>query len=100
MTFDRTVTSLNIALVLGALLVLVILAATAYNAVCRALDTRTDRRARQAARARHTHARTAADTAIEDAVTVALNEACCEAWWTSCGFHHDPTCPHHTRKEA
>jgi hypothetical protein len=26
--------------------------------------------------------------------------ACCEPWWTSCGFDHDPTCPNHHRSAA
>jgi hypothetical protein len=100
MTLDHTLSTLTAAVLLGALLVVVILAATAYNAVCHALDTHTDRRARRAARTRHTRTRTASDTEVEDTVTTALNNACCETWWTSCGFHHDPTCPHHTHRST
>ena len=61
MNLDDRLDALFIAIALGTLAVLVILAATAYVAVCRALDTRTDRRARQAA------------AAMDDAVTVALD---------------------------
>lgn len=32
-------------------------------------------------------------TAIDDAAAVALNDACCEQWWTSAGAEHDPACP-------
>ncbi|MGW4733866.1 hypothetical protein ACWEQC_32670 [Streptomyces shenzhenensis] len=28
-----------------------------------------------------------------------LDNACCERWWTSLATDHDPTCPHHTRKD-
>lgn len=94
MNLDDSLTALGIAICLGVLAALVTLGATAYVAVCRALDTRTDRRARQAA---HTH-HVASTAAIDDAVTLALDDACCETWWTSTATDHDPTCPNHTRK--
>lgn len=96
MTYDHTLTGLYISVALGIMAALIILWSTAYVALARALDTRTDRRARRAARRRHTQTTTAAD----DTVTAALSDACCETWWTSCGSHHDPTCPQQTRKEA
>lgn len=94
MNLDDSLTALAISGALGIAIALVILGATAYVAVCRALDTRTDRRARHAARAQHT----ASAAAIDDAVTVALDEACCETWWTSTATDHDPTCHNQTRK--
>ncbi|MDN3021556.1 hypothetical protein [Streptomyces sp. S.PB5] len=96
MTYDHTLTGLWIATALGIMAALIILWSSAYVALGRALDVRTDRRARQAARAQHIQ-RT---RATEDTVALALNDACCETWWTSCGTHHDPTCPDHTHKNA
>ncbi|MET9138870.1 hypothetical protein [Streptomyces parvulus] len=29
-----------------------------------------------------------------------LDRGCCEMWWTSCGFKHEPTCPMTTRSSA
>ncbi|EPD63157.1 hypothetical protein [Streptomyces sp. HGB0020] len=29
----------------------------------------------------------------QDAAAIALNDACCERWWTSAGTDHEPTCP-------
>ena len=109
MNLDDRLDALFIAIALGTLAVLVILAATAYVAVCRALDTRTDRRARQAAAAMDDAVTVALDarterrarqaaTAIDDAVAIALDEACCETWWTSAGTDHEPACPTQTRK--
>ncbi|MCI3271420.1 hypothetical protein [Streptomyces cylindrosporus] len=37
------------------------------------------------------HARANAND--DETVRRVLSAACCETWWTSCGFHHDPTCP-------
>lgn len=93
MNLDDSLTALGIAIFLGTLAALVTLGATAYVAVCRALDTRTDRRARHAARTQHTQAA----TAIDDAVTIALDDACCETWWTSTATDHDPSCPNQPR---
>ncbi|MFF4034991.1 hypothetical protein ACFYZ2_35535 [Streptomyces sviceus] len=31
--------------------------------------------------------------AADDIVRAELDTACCERWWTSCGTHHDSTCP-------
>ncbi|MFF5980879.1 hypothetical protein ACFY78_18740 [Streptomyces olindensis] len=42
---------------------------------------------------------TTADT-IDAAAAVALAGACCEAWWTSLGFQHEPTCPNQHRSAA
>jgi hypothetical protein len=97
MTPNQTlsVAAIGAFLALVGLLVLIGILGTVYVAVCRAIDTRNDRRARRAARTRHIQATTAAD----DAVTIALNSACCETWWTSTGTHHDTACPNHTRKE-
>lgn len=96
MTYDHTLTGLYISVALGIMAALITMWSCAYVALARALDTRTDRRARRAARTQHTQA----TTAIDDSVTTALNDACCETWWTSCGFHHNPTCPHRTRNQA
>lgn len=30
----------------------------------------------------------------------ALGHACCEMWWTSCGFHHSSTCRNQARKDT
>lgn len=96
MTYDHTLTGLYISAALGLMAALITMWSCAYIALSRALDTRTDRRARKAARVRHTRATAAHD----DTVTTALNDACCERWWTSCGFQHDPTCPNQTRNQA
>lgn len=55
-----------------------------------------DRRAEavKAERAARLRAREEA-RAIQEAAA-ALGHACCERWWTSCGFHHDGSC---TRKD-
>lgn len=93
MTPDQTLTVAalgGLVALLGLALLLGLLAAV-YTAVCRAIDTRNDRQARHAARTQHT-------AAIDDTATTALNDACCEPWWTSCGTDHDPTCPNQTRK--
>lgn len=90
MTYDHTLTVLLISAALGITATLIILWSCAYVALGRALDTRTDLRARRAARTQHTRRITAHD----DTVAIALNDACCERWWTSCGTHHEPTCPH------
>ncbi|NUP19856.1 MAG: hypothetical protein HOZ81_28010 [Streptomyces sp.] len=95
MTYDHTLTGLYIAAALGITAALIILWSAAYVALCRALDVRTDQRARRAARAQHVQR----DLATEDTVALALNDACCERWWTSCGFHHDSACPNQARKE-
>lgn len=95
MTYDHSMTGLLISAALGITAALIILWSGAYVALCRALDTRTDRRARRAARTRHK-----STPAADDTVTLALNDACCERWWTSCGFHHDPTCPRTSHRET
>lgn len=41
-----------------------------------------------------------ANASEDDAVHLALAKACCESWWTSCGFHHDPTCPNDQHRSA
>lgn len=40
------------------------------------------------------------EAATEDAVTLALDEACCERWWTAIGTDHDPACPNQRRRRA
>ncbi|MEU4348282.1 hypothetical protein [Streptomyces sp. NPDC023838] len=37
--------------------------------------------------------------AIDGCVAVAAASACCEKWWTSCGFMHEATC-HRWRETA
>ncbi|MGM9380314.1 hypothetical protein [Streptomyces antibioticus] len=55
----------------------------------RAAAVRAERAARLRAIADQRDIRRAADALL-------VNGTCCERWWTSCGFHHDPdTC---TRK--
>jgi len=48
---------------------------------------------REAVRAER-HART------NKTAEAALNEACCERWWTSLATDHDPTCPNQQRSAA
>ncbi|WP_156722499.1 hypothetical protein [Streptomyces apocyni] len=33
-------------------------------------------------------------------VRAALNQACCERWWTALGTDHDPTCHNRQRRKA
>ncbi|MGP4084155.1 hypothetical protein [Streptomyces sp. KR55] len=53
---------------------------------------------------RFAHARLERDARLasfeDGVVAVALAAACCETWWTSCGFQHDSTCPHRHRSAA
>lgn len=87
MTPDHALTALAISAILGLTAALLILWSGAYVAVCRALDTRHDRRARHAPHNQHT------------AATEALDDACCERWWTSLATDHDFACPNQTRRE-
>lgn len=104
MTLDDTLTAFAIAAALGAAAALIILSATAYLMVCRAIE------AHRRVRGRH-HDTAAAEqdqAAIEQAdhdpqpmldAIRHLHDACCERWWTSLASDHDPTCPTQTRKE-
>jgi hypothetical protein len=62
------------------------------------LDDALRREAVRAERAARPRARL--DIAIDDAAAIALAEACCDTWWTSCGFQHDTTCPNQHRSAA
>jgi len=59
--------------------------------------------ARQRARREQSEAAAAADDQAllrpPDA-RAQLDTGCCERWWTSCGFDHDPTCPMSEHRSA
>ncbi len=69
------------------------------------LDEALRREAVRAERAAHTGRRALAfeqelADAIDQVAVIALAEACCEPWWTSCGFHHDPSCRNSSQSSA
>jgi hypothetical protein len=39
-------------------------------------------------------------TRADDEAALALNDACCERWWTSAGAEHDQTCRTVTRRST
>ncbi|MFF8656782.1 hypothetical protein [Streptomyces huasconensis] len=87
--------------------VFVIASGLAVAAVAREgeLDEALRREAVHAERAARTRRRTLAfeqelADAIDQVAATALAAACCEPWWTSCGFHHDPTCPNSSQSSA
>ncbi|MCZ4611923.1 hypothetical protein O3S80_50890 [Streptomyces sp. Lzd4kr] len=99
MTLDDSISALGAAALIACCAALVILSATAYLMVCRAIE------AHRRVRGRH-HATTTAEqdqAAIEEAghdpepMLDAIREldqgACCELWWTSMAAVHEPTCP-------
>ena len=55
---------------------------------------------RRAAKVKAERAARVRDRAEQQAIrqaAEALGHACCERWWTSCGFHHDSTCKNQRR---
>lgn len=44
--------------------------------------------------------RTERHTRTNQTAEAALNEACCERWWTSLATDHDPNCPNQQRSAA
>lgn len=83
--------------IVGIALPLLLLAATVlFGAVLLALAVRDRRNACRAERAARPPDGSLSD-AIDAVAAQALAMACCDAWWTSCGFLHTTTCPNHRK---